>query len=240
MRVSLRIYANQYANSYSQINQHIIRIIIRVVNMTKVTVYNLTGKKVEDLELSDAVFGAKENDALLHQVYVAQYANQRKVLAHTKDISERAGSGRKPWAQKGTGRARTGTVRNPIWRKGGVIFGPTKDRNFSKKTNKKMRQKGVIIALSEKVRAKNLVVVDEIKLKDKKTKEFAKALKNLKIKGNVLIGFAGSEKDWQLYSRNVNKADNILTSNLNVFDLLNHKYLMLSKESVKFLEEKFK
>ncbi len=206
----------------------------------KISVHNLSGKKVEDIELSSKVFGLPKNDALLHQVYVAQYANQRKVLAHTKDISERAGSGKKPWAQKGTGRARTGTVRNPIWRKGGVIFGPTKDRNFAKKINKKMRQNGVKIALSDKARAKNLIVVDDIKLKEKKTKEFAKALEKLKIKESVLIGFSNTEKNWQLYSRNIKKADNILTSNLNVFDILNHKYLMLSKESVKFLEEKFK
>jgi large subunit ribosomal protein L4 len=208
--------------------------------MTKVLVYNLSGKKIEDMELSENVFNVPSNDDLLHQVYVAQYANQRKVLAHTKDISERAGSGKKPWAQKGTGRARTGTVRNPIWRKGGIIFGPTKDRNFKKKVNKKMGRKGVMIALSEKARSENLVVVDEIKLKDKKTKEFSKALDKLKIKGSVLIGFSPKEKEWQLYSRNIDKVDNILTSNLNVFDLMNHKYLLLSKESAKFLEDKFK
>jgi large subunit ribosomal protein L4 len=205
----------------------------------KVSVYNLSGKKAGDLELSDAVFGVKGNDALLHQVYVAQAGNKRVAIAHTKGISERAGSGKKPWAQKGTGRARTGSVRNPIWRKGGVTFGPTKDRNFKKKVNKKMGRKGVMIALSEKARAKNLVVIDEMKLADKKTKDFAKALENLKIKGSVLIGFSGGEAEWRLYSRNIDKADNILTGSLNVFDILNHKYLLLTKESVKFLEEKF-
>src|SRR4030042_3579155 len=98
----------------------------------KAAVHNLAGKKIKDIELSDSVFSLPENDTLLHQVFVAQYANRRQVLAHAKDRAERAGSGKKPWRQKGTGRARVGSVRSPIWRKGGVIFGPTKDRNFKK------------------------------------------------------------------------------------------------------------
>ena len=106
--------------------------------MAKVSVYNLEGKKVEDIEVSETVFGLPKNDDLVHQVYVSQLANGRQVLAHTKTRGERSGSGIKPWRQKGTGRARVGSLRTPTWRGGGVAFGPRKDRNFTKKINKKM------------------------------------------------------------------------------------------------------
>lgn len=208
--------------------------------MAKISVYNLSGKKIEDLELSDAVFNVPSNDNLLHQVYVSQSGNRRQILAHAKDRSETAGSGKKPWAQKGTGRARTGAARNPIWRGGGAIFGPTKDRNFKKIIPLKMKRKALLVALSGKAESKNLVIIDELKLKEKKTKLFTKALDNLKIKGSTLIGLSNSEKDIYLCSRNIPKIDPISIKQLNVFDMLNHKYLLLSKESVKFLESKYK
>lgn len=207
--------------------------------MSKITVYNLEGKKVEDLELPKNVFGASKNDALLHQVYVAQAGNQRVAIAHTKDRSEVAGSGKKPWQQKGTGNARVGQIRNPIWRGGGVTFGPTKDRNFKRKINDKMKKKATIIALSEKARSGKLIVIDELKLKEKKTKEFAMALEKLKIKGKTLVALAQSEKEIYLYSRNIVGINPIPTGNLNVLDILNNKYLILSKESIKFLESKY-
>lgn len=208
--------------------------------MPKVVVYNLAGKKSEDINLSEDVFGVPSNNSLLHQVYTILSANKRKTISSTKNRSERSGSGRKPWKQKGTGRARTGSVRNPIWRKGGVIFGPTKDKNFSKKINKKMNQKGIKISLSEKLRSEKLVLVDEIKLDHRKTKDFFKAINNLKITGKILIGFSDKEKDWRMFSKNINNVSNILTSRLNVFDILNNEYLLLSKDSVKYLENKYK
>lgn len=205
----------------------------------KIAVHNLEGKKVEDIELSDAVFSVKSNNDLLHQVYVAISANQRFSIAHTKDKSERAGSGKKPWRQKGTGNARVGQKRNPVWRGGGIAFGPTSDRNFKKDVNKKMKQKAVKIALSEKVRANDLVVIDEFKFKSEKTKEFAKAIENLKLKGSVLVGLDNTEKSMEMISRNIKNVENIMTKDLNVFNLLNSKYIVLSKGSVKYLEEKF-
>jgi large subunit ribosomal protein L4 len=208
--------------------------------MPKITIHNLEGKKVEDLELSENVFGVAKNDALLHQVYVAQSGNQRVAIAHTKGRGDVAGSGKKPWQQKGTGRARVGQIRNPVWRGGGVVFGPTKDRNFKKKINEKMKRKATLIALSEKVRAKNLIVVDNFNIKEKKTKELAKALENLKIKGKMLLGITNSEKEIYLCSRNIKQVTTIPTSQLNVLDILNNKNLILSKESIKFLEEKHK
>ncbi len=207
--------------------------------MAKVTVYNTTGKKVEDMELSDNVFGQKSNNDLLHQVYVAISANRRQVLAHTKGVGERAGSGKKPWRQKGTGNARVGQKRNPIWRGGGISMGPTSDRNFSKDVNKKMRQKAVMVALSEKVRSGNLIVVDKLILNEKKTKEFAQVLKNLKVSGKVLVAFEETERELMKASRNIETVKNISTKNLNVFDMLNSKNILVSLASVKLLEEKF-
>lgn len=207
--------------------------------MPTVSVHNLEGKKTGDLKLSDTVFGVPKNDSLLHQVYSSQYSNQRVVLAHTKNRGERTGSGKKPWRQKGTGNARVGSRRTPVWRKGGVVFGPTKFRNFKQKINKKMNQKALIVALSEKFKAKNLIVIDEMKLKEKKTKEFAKAMKNLKIKGSALIGLAEKEKDMYLCSRNIPKISPVPVGIISVFDILNNKYLVLSKDSVKFLEKKY-
>lgn len=207
--------------------------------MTKYPVYNLKGEKVKDIELSKSVFGLKRNDALLHQVFVSQYANRRQVLAHTKDRAERAGSGIKPWRQKGTGRARVGSVRSPIWRKGGVTFGPTKDRNFKKAVPKKMGRIALAVALSGKARDKEIFFVDSFAVKAAKTKAMNETIKNLKIKGSLLIGFSEKEKEAKRTSRNLPKVSNIDAKNLNVFDVLNHKNLMLSEESVKFLESKF-
>ncbi|MDD3487094.1 MAG: 50S ribosomal protein L4 [Candidatus Moranbacteria bacterium] len=206
----------------------------------KYSVHNLKGEKVKDIELSEGIFGLKENDALLHQVYVSQYSNQRQVLAHTKDRAERAGSGKKPWRQKGTGRARVGSVRTPVWRKGGIVFGPTKDRNFKRDVPKKMGQRALAVALSGKVKDKELILVDSLVMADAKTKAMDEAMKNLKISGKVLIGFSEKEGDVKRASRNLPKAMNIDSKNLNVFDVLNHKFLVLSEEGVKFLEDKYK
>jgi len=207
--------------------------------MIKFPVHNLKGEKVKDIELSEKVFGAKKNDALLHQVYVSQYANRRQVLAHTKDRAERAGSGIKPWKQKGTGRARVGSVRSPIWRKGGIVFGPTKDRNFKKDVPKKMGRVALAAALSGKAKDKELFLVDSLAMKDVKTKLMRDALKNMKLKGSVLVGFSEKEKETKRASRNLPRVTNIDAKNLNVFDVLNNKYLVLSEEGVKVLEEKY-
>ncbi len=207
--------------------------------MAKIKVYNLAGKAVSDLELSDAVFGLPANDVLVHQVFVSLMANCRQVLADTKTRGERAGSGIKPWKQKGTGRARIGSVRSPLWRKGGVTFGPTSDRNFKKKINKKMNIKAILTVLSGKVKDKELTVVEKIDLKENKTKEIAKALKNLDIKGRILLGFSEAEREFMLSSRNLPKVKNIFVGQLNVLDLMQNKNLIVSKESIEYLEKKY-
>lgn len=208
--------------------------------MAKVNVYNLEGEKKEELELSDSVFGLPENDDLIHQVFVSLMANKRQVLADTKNRGERSGSGIKPWKQKGTGRARVGSLRTPTWRGGGVAFGPTNDRNFKKKINKKMNSKAIMLALSGKLRDGELIVVESMEIKENKTKQMAKVLENLKIKGSVLLGFHGKEKERIMATRNLKKVGCILSESLNVLDILNYKNLILSKDSVKYIEDKYK
>ncbi len=207
--------------------------------MAIVKVYNIEGKEVEELKLNDAIFGIPENPDLVHQIYVSQEANQRQVLAHTKTRGERAGSGIKPWRQKGTGRARVGSVRTPVWKKGGVAFGPRSDRNYSKKINKKMNAKAIEVVLSGKVRDKQLFVLDKFELKENKTKEMAKIFQNLKLKGKILAAFSKDEKELNRYSRNIAKVKNIPVDQINVLDMMNNKYLVMSKDSVKYLEDKY-
>ncbi|PJA86966.1 MAG: 50S ribosomal protein L4 [Candidatus Moranbacteria bacterium CG_4_9_14_3_um_filter_42_9] len=203
-------------------------------------VYNLEGVKTEELKLADSVFGLSDNDDLVHQVYVALAGNKRQVSADTKTRGERAGSGIKPWRQKGTGRARVGSVRTPVWRKGGVVFGPKSDQNFKKKINKKMNSKALATVLSGKLRDAELIVVEKFNLEEKKTKKMAAALKNLQIKGSILLSFSDSEKEMTLTSQNLPKVKNIFTSQLNVLDILDKKNLIMTKESAKYLENKYK
>lgn len=204
-----------------------------------ITVYNLEGKKVKDIELSDKVFNAPLNAELLHEVYVSMSSNKRVAIAHTKDRGEVSGSGKKPWKQKGTGRARVGSVRSPIWRGGGVVFGPSKDRNFKKKINKKANAKSILMALSEKFRSENLVVIDKLEIESKKTKDMAIGLKNLNLTGTILINLNENETAVYLYARNIEKVKCMPISNLNVYDILNNKKLVLSEDSVKYLEKKY-
>ncbi len=208
--------------------------------MSKVTVKNIKGADVKELALKESIFAVPANDTLLHQVYVALTANTRVAIAHTKDRGERSGSGIKPWRQKGTGRARAGATRSPLWRKGGVTFGPTKERNFSKNTTAKMRQKAVMIALSEKVRAGKLLVLDTLSYTEKRTKLFAETLQALGTNGkSVTFALANDELLFSLMSRNIPKVDHTLTENLNVVQLLDHEYVILTEASIAVLEKRF-
>ncbi|OIP59161.1 MAG: 50S ribosomal protein L4 [Candidatus Moranbacteria bacterium CG_4_10_14_3_um_filter_45_9] len=208
--------------------------------MAKITVKNIAGKDVKEIELKDFVFNVPSNDTLLHQIYVAQTGNFRKAIAHTKDRSERSGSGIKPWRQKGTGRARAGSAQSPLWRKGGVTFGPTKDRNFTKDTNQKMRQKAVMIALSEKLRSGQIIVIDELKYPEKKTKLFAETIQALGITGkSIVFSLTGDERACIVMSRNIPKVENTPTEILNVMHLLNRQYLIITEAGVRNLEGRF-
>ncbi|PJA87908.1 MAG: 50S ribosomal protein L4, partial [Candidatus Moranbacteria bacterium CG_4_9_14_3_um_filter_40_7] len=208
--------------------------------MAKIKVYNSKGESSEEMELSDAIFSLPGNDELLQQVSVALLSNRRQILAHTKTRAERAGSGIKPWKQKGTGRARVGSVRSPLWKKGGVIFGPTKDRNFRKKINQKTKSHALALALSGKLFEKEITVIESFKIAEKKTRKMAEVLKNLKLKGSSLLVFSGKEKDQRRFSQNLAEVKNALASQLNVLNVLNNKNIIFSRESVKELEERFK
>ncbi len=205
----------------------------------KVAIQNLEGKKVGDIELAESVFGLPKNDNLVHQVYVSMASNQRRPLAHTKTRGERAGSGVKPWRQKGTGRARVGSVRTPVWRGGGIIFGPRKERNFKKKINKKMRALATATVLSGKLRDGELKIIDSIKLLENKTRQMATTLKNLKLKGNILMVFSEKEREWMRSSRNISQVSNVPVNQLNVLLMLNNKNLILSRDSAGYLERKY-
>lgn len=208
--------------------------------MIQAPLYNAKGEQAGTIDLPEAVFAVASNDTLVHQVYVAIAANLRNPIAHTKGRGERAGSGKKPWKQKGTGRARVGSVRSPLWRKGGVTFGPTKDRNFSKDTNRKMRRKALCVALSEKLRAEKIRIVDEFSFETKKTKAFADLLGRIGVRpGKVLVGFSKAEREIGLLSRNIEKTTNVLSENMSVYDLLNHEYLLVTRQSIDLLSARF-
>jgi large subunit ribosomal protein L4 len=205
----------------------------------KIGVQNLEGKEVGNIELDASVFCVKVKDDLIAQVYNAISANSRRATAHTKTRSGRAGSTRKPWKQKGTGRARTGSVRNPIWRKGGIVFGPTNERNFSQKVNKKVRNQAMRMVLSGKVADKELVVVDSYKIEEAKTKKMADALKNLKVGKSALLAFGSNDELCARASRNISFVDVASIGSLNVVDVLNHKFIVLSKEGVENLTKQY-
>ncbi len=207
--------------------------------MTTVNLYNIEGKKIGDVELPEIVFGLESNDKLLHQVYVSQSANRRVGSANTKKRSEVRGGGRKPWKQKGTGNARTGSIRNPIWRGGGIVFGPTKDKNFSKNINAKMKRKAMLIALSEKAKAGKVCVIESLVLNEIKTKQMSNLFNNVEIKTSTLVGLSENEKDTYKAVKNIDKKNACEVEKFNTYDILNSDFVMISKDGIKVLENRF-
>ncbi|HZJ41082.1 MAG TPA: 50S ribosomal protein L4 [Candidatus Saccharimonadales bacterium] len=204
----------------------------------KIKVYNQVAEPVKDLELSANIFGVDASQELLHQAMVAQMANSRQVLAHTKDRSEVSGGGKKPWKQKGTGRARAGSSRSPIWIGGGVTFGPTKDRNFKKKINQKMKQKAIFMVLSDRVKNNALIVVDSLALETYKTKKFNEILSAIETKilnndrRDILIINDAKDDKVKYSGRNLVGTKIINLENVNLIDLLNYKNLLLTENAV--------
>jgi len=207
--------------------------------MAVIAIHNQEGKKLEDMKVSDSVFGVKVNGDLLKQVFMIISGNQRNPIAHTKGKGQVAGSGKKPFKQKGTGNARQGQRRNALMKGGGVSFGPTSDRNFKRNLNKKMKQKAVKMALSGKLSEGALIAVDSLMIEKPKTSVFAQILKKLDIKGKVLVAFSDEEKKMAVAIRNIKNVTNTPVKDLNVMDLLNNKCLVLSKQSIAYLEKKF-
>ena len=204
--------------------------------MPKVDVYDLKGKKVSDIELAESVFGIEPNENIVHSVLVNYLANQRQGTQSTKTRAEVSGGGRKPWRQKGTGRARQGSTRSPQWIKGGIALGP-KPRSYRYTVNKKERRLAIKSILSSKVLEKELTVVDKLEVKEIKTKTMAKALTDLKVEGKTLIVLPENNKNVLMSSRNIEGVKTITANNINVFDLLKYTNLILSVDTVKKLEE---
>ena len=202
--------------------------------MPKIDVYDINGKKVKELELNEAVFGIEPNEAVVHSVLINYLANQRQGTQSTKTRSEVSGGGRKPWRQKGTGRARQGSIRAPQWIKGGIALGP-KPRSYKYTVNKKERRLAVKSVLSSKVLENELVVVDSLPLKDIKTKEMVKALSNLK--GKALLMLPEKNETVQKSARNIKGVKTTLVETINVYDLLKYNKLVVTEDTVKKLEE---
>jgi large subunit ribosomal protein L4 len=206
----------------------------------KITVYNQEGKELGTTLLPKEIFEVPVNPDLLYQVVVSQMANRRKAIAHTKTRGEVRGGGKKPWRQKGTGRARHGSIRSPLWRGGGVVFGPRKERVFKKVIPQKMRQKALFMALSAKAKNNLLVVLDELKINEPKTKIMAKILEKLPLKDkSALIALPAYDKNAILAARNIPRTQTIQAKDLNALDLLSFKYLIMPKEAIKVIKETF-
>ncbi len=208
--------------------------------MLKAKVYNQEGNGIEEINLSEKMFGLKLNNDLLHQAVVAQMSNSREVLADTKGRGEVRGGGKKPWKQKGTGRARHGSIRSPIWKGGGVVFGPKSNRNFSKKINKKMKTKALFIALSAKLRDNELLIIDSLKMEKPSTKNMKKILESLHLNGTILIAMGKKDNSAYNSARNIPNVSMVACNSLNVADILNHKNLLINKDGIKDIEKTYK
>lgn len=206
--------------------------------MPSITVYNLEGQPVGELVLSDRVFGAAVNEGLLHQAVVTYLKNQRSGSAATKTRAMVRGGGRKPWRQKGTGRARQGSIRAPHWRGGGVVFGPH-PRDYSVSLPRKMRGAAIRQALTTKLQSGELTVVERLRLPEIRTKQVLSVLENLKVGTNALFITATPEQNLKLSARNLPKVDTTTANNLNAYTLLKYHQLVLAQDAVEAIEEVF-
>ena len=204
--------------------------------MPSIDVYNVEGKKVKSVELKEEIFGIEPNEAVVHSVLVNFLANQRQGTQNTKTRAEVRGGGRKPWRQKGTGRARQGSIRAPQWIKGGIALGP-KPRSYKYTVNKKEKRLAIRSILSSKVLENELVVVDALSLNEIKTKEMVKVLANLKVEGKSLIVLPEKNENVQKSARNIEGVKTSLVNTINVYDLLKYKNLVITLDTVKKLEE---
>jgi large subunit ribosomal protein L4 len=203
-----------------------------------VKVYSTAGKEVGKIKLSGEIFGAEYNEALIHEVVTAQAANKRQGTKSTLTRTEVRGGGKKPWRQKGTGRARQGSIRAPQWTGGGVVFAP-KPRDFDKKVNKKAKDAALKSALSYKVKHDELIVLDDIKLKAAKTREVAKILGNLKIDKNTLVVLPKDCEDVVRAGANIPFITTIPSELLNVYDVVNNQKILATTAAIKTIEEVF-
>ncbi len=206
--------------------------------MPKVDMYNINGEVVGEIDLSDDIFGAKVNEATMHAAVVNQLANRRQGTQSAKTVSEVRGGGRKPWRQKGTGRARQGSSRNVQWKGGGVAFAP-KPRSYSYTMPKKMKRVALKSALSSKVLDNSIIVLDGLTLSEIKTKEFARVLNNLKVDSSALVVLPAVDKNVVKSARNIPDIKTAVADSINTYDILKHKKFIITKDAVSIVEEVF-
>ncbi|MEL5988923.1 50S ribosomal protein L4 [Kurthia gibsonii] len=204
--------------------------------MTKVNVLSQTGSSVGEIELNDAIFGIEPNESVVFDAVIAQRASLRQGTHKVKNRSEVAGGGRKPWRQKGTGRARQGSIRSPQWRGGGIVFGPT-PRSYAYKLPKKVRRLALKSVLSAKVADTELVVLDALTLAAPKTKAFVQVLSDLKIESKALFVTADVEENVALAARNIPGVTVLTAEGINVLDLVGHNQVVMTKSAVEKIEE---
>jgi len=206
--------------------------------MPKVALYNVSGSQVGEVELSDSVFGIEPHVHVLNEAVLMQRASQRLGTHKVKGRSEVRGGGRKPWKQKGTGRARQGSIRAPQWKGGGVVFGPT-PRSYAYKLPKKVRRLAIKSALSSKVIGNEIIVLDQLQLAQPKTKDFAAILNNLKVDRKALVVTAGFEENVALSARNIPGVKFVVAEGINVLDVMVYDKLIITKDAVQKVEEVF-
>ena len=204
--------------------------------MPSVKLYDMRANEVGALELNDALFNTEYNESVIHQAVVQRLANERQGTKSTLTRSEVRGGGAKPWRQKGTGRARQGSIRSPQWVKGGVVFAP-KSRDFSKKMNAKAKAVALLSALSQKIRDDEVIFVDEIKVAAPKTKEMAAFLKAFNLKKSVLLVMDNNDETVLRASANIEKISTIAANQINTYDVVKNAKLVISKQAVQQIEE---
>ncbi len=211
----------------------------------KLKIYNQEAEAVKDLELSPTIFAVEPNQELLHQAIVAQASNERQVLAHVKDRSEVSGGGRKPWRQKGTGRARAGSSRSPIWIGGGVTFGPRKERNFTKRINQKMKQKAIFMALSDRIKNNSFAIINRLEFEDYKTKQAVAIInkfeeKVFSTKRRSLLIITDSKDEKLKYSvKNLEQVKLINIASINLLDILAYRYLLITESALETFTKRY-
>jgi large subunit ribosomal protein L4 len=203
----------------------------------KVPVLNQKGEKVKEIVLPEEIFNVEINQDLVHQVVLSQRANQRQGSAHTKDRSEVSGGGRKPWRQKGTGRARHGSIRSPLWKGGGVTFGPRNEKSYKKRIPQEMKRKALFMVLSGKLKDNEIFFIDDLKTETFKTKDFQEIIKDLKLTKTNLFLLPQVERRIILGLRNIPGTKTVLASNINVLELLSYNSLIILEDSIKKIKE---
>lgn len=202
----------------------------------KIKVLNIEGQEVGEVELKREIFGQEVSPGAIYEAVRAIRANQRSAHASTKERAQVRGSGKKPWRQKGTGRARAGSKRLPHWRGGGVVFGPRAERNYKIRLNKKAKKRALCSLLSEKATNGQIIIIDSLSFQEPNTSKMVKALEGLKVEKPLII-IREKDRNTTLSVRNIKGADVVLASNLNVYDLLNHKEIIITKDALSSFKE---